>query len=331
LDNIRKADARPVTASNSAQIDVPYSLRVVKTQRLTSTPDISEYPIAWSPDGKYLAATVFAGNWGSDIHMEIIPVKDGQRRRLLPPSSFYDFHPVWSPDGTRIAFFSNRSGNLDVWTVNSDGTNLTQLTTSPADDLYSVWSPDGEKIAFLSTRSKEAAIWIMNGDGTDQRQITAGGNGDWGMAWNPHNGLIAFGSTRLSARNTPKDGVEDKLPPSFADMMVMGEPSRAIWTVDLQTFILKKLTQEKENGVNWHPVWSPDGKKIAYISNKAGTEDVWVMDYDGGHPAQLTSSELYEVFPVWSPDGAQLAYASSKHYKDYSDIKILTLEKEKLE
>jgi len=71
----------PIPISNKERIPSSYTLKVTKEQQLTSTSVVSEYPISWSPDGKYIAATIFAGKWGSDIHMEIIPVKGGERRR----------------------------------------------------------------------------------------------------------------------------------------------------------------------------------------------------------------------------------------------------------
>ena len=61
-----------------------------------------------------------------------------------------DGWPTWAPDGGRIAFESDRSGNWDIWVMNPDGTGLTNLTQSPEDELYPAWSPDGKKIAFTS-------------------------------------------------------------------------------------------------------------------------------------------------------------------------------------
>ena len=308
----------------------PYTFEIVGERQLVSTMGISEYPISWSPDGKYLAVTTFDGIEGRDgIFMEIINVKNGRKKRLLPPSQFRDFHPTWSPDGKRLLFFSNRSGNLDVWSVKSNGTDLRQLTTDPMEDLYGTWSPDGTQIAFLSTRSKEVAIWTMNGDGSAPRQITAGGNGDWGAAWSPDGAMIVFGSTRLSALNQSKgDLLVIETPHLFERILVGGIPSEAIWVVNLHTLTLQKLTREEETGgLHWHPVWSPDGMTITYISDDAGSMDIWTMDPDGTHPKRLTTSDGYEVFPAWSPDGNFLAIASADDRSGFSDIKILTIKR----
>ncbi|MBI3621436.1 MAG: PD40 domain-containing protein [Nitrospirae bacterium] len=311
----------------------PYDLVVTHDRRLTSKPAIMELPNSWSPDGSRLAATIMDR---SDIYIEIINAKNGDadRRRLLPPSSFHDYYAIWSPDGRRLVFFSDRSGNFDIWTVNSDGSDLKRLTDDAADDVYGYWSPDGTKIAFLSTRSREMAIWVMNSDGTGQHQVTAGGNGDWGVSWSPTGKQITFGSIRTSALNQPKPNVTDTLPPSFKNLLTLGIPSQAIWTVDVDTRLLKQLTTGTES--HWHPMWSPDGMKIAYVSgaDKAGSRhdggmDIWVMDNDGTHPQPLTSGPRYEAFPVWSPDGRQLAYEIVNPEDGSANIRILTLKKER--
>jgi TolB protein len=68
---------------------------------------------------------------------------------------------MWSPDGTRIVFASRRSGNADIWMINSDGTQLTQLTTHPAYDFAPTWSPDGTKVAFTSKRTGAYEVWLL--------------------------------------------------------------------------------------------------------------------------------------------------------------------------
>lgn len=73
--------------------------------------------------------------------------------------------PAWSPDGSKIAFWSHRGGNLDVYVMNADGSAVARLTTDPADDLHPAWSPDGTRIAFTSFRSGRGSIYLMKPDG----------------------------------------------------------------------------------------------------------------------------------------------------------------------
>src|SRR5205085_12050692 len=82
----------------------------------------------------------------------------------------FDANPEWSPDGTRIAFDSNRGtssvNDHDLFVINQDGSGLKRLTSSAANDQGPTWSPDGTKIAFISDRAGNDDIWVMNSDGT---------------------------------------------------------------------------------------------------------------------------------------------------------------------
>jgi Tol biopolymer transport system component/serine/threonine protein kinase len=81
--------------------------------------------------------------------------------------------PSWSPDGCKIAFSSNRDGNLEIYVTNVDGSGLTRLTSDSADDVHPSWSPDGRQIAFASSRELgHQQIFVMNADGSDPKRLT---------------------------------------------------------------------------------------------------------------------------------------------------------------
>lgn len=330
--------SRPPAMTPPEQVK-PYSLTVVGKQRLTETPGIAEYVTGWSPDGKKITVTAFQGIMGQDrIYVGMLDFNRNQPetpRSIFPDSRFSDYGGFWSPDGKRISFVSDRAGNYDIWTATRQGRDLRQLTTDPADDVYGAWSPDGKEIAFLSTRSGEVAIWLMNADGSNQRQVTAGGNGDWGTSWSPDGRRILFGSSRISAENKPVHPGDPPLKNFFRTVFIGGVPSEQIWMLDLSTLLLTRMTADQtrqmgemgESVRHWHPNWSPDGTKIAYVSNQAGSGNIWVMDYDGSHQTRLTTGSTYDVFPAWSPDGTQLAFSSADHEETTADVWVLTLEK----
>ena len=196
--------------------DRSYTVTVAKNEQMTITSDISEFPAGWSPDGRRIAYTAFEGRLGAQkVYVGMVTLDDDGRiaraDRFLDGFPAKDWGGYWSPDGKKVAFFSNRSGKYDIWVVNSDGTGLIQLTNHAADDLYPTWSPDGKKIAFLSARSREVSIWMMNSDGSEQEQLTAGGNGDWGTAWSPDGKNILFGSARVSSQNERKSDTDEEL------------------------------------------------------------------------------------------------------------------------
>ncbi len=93
--------------------------------------------------------------------------------RLSGAFSIWNSCPNWSPDGTEIAFTSNRDGNDEIYVMNADGSNQTRLTYNDAYDGMPAWSPDGTRIAFESRRdSNGSAIYVMNADGSNQTQLT---------------------------------------------------------------------------------------------------------------------------------------------------------------
>jgi TolB protein len=141
----------------------------------------------WSPDGRTIA-------FNSD--RDGLPMggylmnPDGTDVRRIPTDVWVEY-PTWSPDGERIAFMSARGGDYDIWVVDTDGTDLVQLTDSPGQDGWPAWSPDGERIAFTSVRDDCAFsdkrgcrttdtgeddghhdIWVVNADGTGPVRVT---------------------------------------------------------------------------------------------------------------------------------------------------------------
>ena len=93
---------------------------------------------------------------------------------------------TWSPDGRRIAFYSRRDGNREIYAMNADGSGLARLTNNSAwDDRYPSWSPDGRRIAFQSDRDGNDEIYAMNADGSGVARLTNNSADDWHPSWGP--------------------------------------------------------------------------------------------------------------------------------------------------
>ena len=199
-----------------------------------------------------------------------------------------DLRPAWSADGARIAFFSSRSGNYDIWVMNADGGNQRQLTDDPADDRRPAWSPDGMYLAFDSDRAGTRDIWVMEADGGNLRQLTSGPAQDSFPAWSPDGRQIAFYSFEGGVLDIWAVGVKD-----FLQGDETGQPGR----------VTNNLADERLNQCTFAchvPAWSPDASQIAYQVNHT---QIWVVGADGSAPHPLTSGEKHEHFPWWTQDG----------------------------
>ena len=170
-------------------------------RQLTFTDGCSIARPSWLPDGSGLIyeSNCESGNWEiwrGALHysvienakvtvMHAISPACARCSQLLSNHRADDRWPRVSPDGSKIAFFSNRDGNTEVYTMNIDGGTQTRLTNAPAADEGPVWSPDGSKIAFNSNRDGDHEIVVMNADGSGQTQLTNNTVDDGFAVWGP--------------------------------------------------------------------------------------------------------------------------------------------------
>src|SRR6266540_1762763 len=151
---------------------------------------------AWSPDTFKI---LFQSNRIPDttvaVHYHIYVMNsDGSNvGQLTFGDSTDSYHPAWSPDGTKIAFVSNRDGNAEVYVMNAaDGSGLVNVTNDPGSDFAPSWSPDGTKIAFQSDRQTDFAVWAMNADGSNPTRLTDPSTAAGAPSWSPDGTRIAY-------------------------------------------------------------------------------------------------------------------------------------------
>jgi Tol biopolymer transport system component len=206
---------------------------------------------------------------------------DGSGQTRLTANAAEDSDPAWSPDGTRIAFTSERDGN-QIYTMNADGSGQTRLTNNGGSEP--AWSPDGTRIAFASNRDGNLEIYAMNADGSGQTRLTTAAAEDRVPAWSPDGTRIAFMSRR--------DG--------NAEIYVMNADGSGQ---------MRLTTNSRDDS---GPAWSEDGQRIAFASRRDGNAQIYVMNADGSGQTRLTANAAMDRDPAWSPDGTGIAFWSDR-------------------
>lgn len=209
----------------------------------------------------------------------------------LTTNTATDWQPSWSPDGTRIAFASNRDGKFEIYVMSADGSRVRRLTFNTAEDSYPKWSHDNQRIVFQSMRDGSAEVYVMNADGSNQVNITNSPADDTRPAWSPDDAKIVFASNRVG-----------------------GNHEFDIYTANLDGSGVTRLTDQ--SGYDTDPAWSPDGQRIAFAGSHDGKPfEIYVMNPDGSDQQNISRDPAEDVKPAWSPDGQQIAFSSIRPTK----------------
>jgi len=229
-----------------------------------------------------------------------------------------DTLPAWSPDGKRIAFVSNRSGNRDIWVMNADGTDLQNITRTPADEWTPAWSPDGESIAFASNRDGNWELYVAKADGTAAQRITWSASSDYAPTWSPDGAQLAFvsernGNPEIYVVNRGGDGLLRLTDDQATDLSPHWSPDGSLIAFEtyrdgnMEVYTMApdgsglRNVSNSPNSDEHGPAWSPDGKWLTYYSNRDGTWDIFKMRADGSQKTNLTQSAAIEQAPAWQP------------------------------
>jgi Tol biopolymer transport system component len=231
-----------------------------------TTPAVASFP---GSNGKM----AYTGSDDSDDEIYAVNA-DGSGLQQLTSNGTQDEEPSWSADGTRIAF----ARDYDIWVMDADGGNKTQLTVS-GDYVKPAWSPDGSQIAMGLLAG---GIAVMDADGSHIHVLTPPGDNSDDPNWSPDGTRIAF----LSYRSGNSD----------------------IYLIDPDGSNETRLTSRRPD--DYDPNWSPDGSMIAFsrFGKKSEYGDIHVVSLDGSVHLRLTRRAAYDVNPVWSPDGTKIAW-----------------------
>jgi dipeptidyl aminopeptidase/acylaminoacyl peptidase len=212
---------------------------------------------------------------------------DGSNPTRLTVTSAFDGFPTWSPDGSRIAFESDRDGNSEIYVMNADGSDQTRLTTDPAFDGFPDWSPnlaaqgaalDEEEyegyLAFQTNRDLNFEVYGMNVDGTGQVNLTNDPAFDGFPSFSPTGTEIAF--------ETNRDG--------------NNEIYRMLRNGSNQTNLTNNVASDEKPG------WSPNGKRIVFVSNRGGMDlDVHQLILQQLQVEVTRIQDALDTLPDWQP------------------------------
>lgn len=237
--------------------------------------------------------------------------------------------PQVSPDGLWVAYTLSSvdkekdKRNNDIWMTSWDGKQSVQLTSSPDGESAPRWSPDGRFLSFVATRNgdKDSQLWLLDRRGGEGKKLTELKGELEEYEWAPNGKNIALVIRDKDYSDSAKTKIRK---PYVIDRYHFKEDAKGyldrraahLYLFDVDTRTLDTLTNGNYDESS--PVWSPDSKQIAFVSNrttepdKNENTDLYVMEARAKAPVkQLTSWAGYDRSPVWSPDGSQIAYLRS--------------------
>ncbi len=180
--------------------------------------------------------------------------------------------PAISPDGKKLAFSIAQDGNVDIYVMGIDGSDLLRLTRHPGVDTNPSWAPGGRALLFTSDRTGAPQIYRMDADGLNLVRLTNENPYNDSATWNPRFDYMAY----VSRFDNDFD----------------------IFIMDLKTRRSYRVTNRQ--GSNEEPCWSPDGEQLCFASNRSGVWQVYAVNKNGSNLRQITNSGSNRD-PVWIP------------------------------
>lgn len=261
----------------------------------------------------------------------------------LPPTVPPTTTPTGEPTQTvinigpgTILFESNRVGNAELYSIDTQSFEVSRLTNEPAVDTQPVRSPDGGEIAFVSNRSGDFEIYVMNADGSDLRNISNTPLADdLDPAWSPDGGWIVFSTNRDGNQEiytTQIDGPDihnlsnnpesaDYQPDWFESGGILFGNEQIVFTSERdgnpEVYRMNsdgsEPTRLTDNpAADSNPKGSPGGNQILFVSERDGNPEVYLMDVDGANPRNLTNHPGVDRYPTWRSNDEWIAYTSNR-------------------
>jgi serine/threonine-protein kinase len=318
-------------------------------ERQLTTGEKDDIQPAWSRDGKQIAfvrsssargklePSDVLGWFGEGGDIWIVDVESGREQLLIARA----FSPAFSPDGGQLAFDADWAGPHRIWITDSGGRNPLQLTTDSSEAAVHTsprWSPDGKRIVFRRIRQTNADIMTVDLATKSASHITDDNVPDLNPVWSPSGRWIYFSSSRGGGMNIWRIPVASAGTPTGAaeqlttgagddlDLDIAPDGSRLVFSVLGLNSDLWRLPLDPATGrptgdpqpviattrVESRGAWSPDGRTIAYNSDRQGEMNLWLHSIADGTDRQVTRGAGGDYQPQWSPNGVSLVFFSAR-------------------
>lgn len=201
-----------------------------------------------------------------------------------------NYEPLWDPTRQRVAFLSNRDGNVEIYSMLADGSAYTRMTNSEFTEHQISWSNDGDSIAYTSEDPDgKRSVQHVSFSNLTPTPVIFGSDGETDPAWSPSERVVVFAKLNPEGESI---GIYLRDPTNVNDVQLTAGPHR-------------------------FPTWSPDGTRLAYVSTQIDEqEDVYIVGVSSAGwtvaPFRVTSSSARDYAPVWSPDGGSIAFLSDR-------------------
>jgi Tol biopolymer transport system component/DNA-binding winged helix-turn-helix (wHTH) protein len=289
--------------------------------------------LAWSPDGKYLIFPDGKSQLNPSA-LVLLSVDTLHPRQLTSPPHTWDgdFDPAFSPDGKRIAFVRGADGAArNIYVMDMDGGNQTQLTTFSRLIFGLSWTGDGKYIVYSSDVGGTASLWRVPVSGGTPTRLPFGTDNAYTPAVSRDGGRLAYsqGSStwslmRLDLKSPKQPGAklvsstEQDSAPQFSHdgrhvaFQSWRSGTQEIWISNSDGTGPQRMTSF-DGPITGSPSWSPDDHRITFDSRQNDRSHIFVMNANGGTPAAMTSGDYNDIVPSWSNDGKWIYFGSRRN------------------